>query len=278
METETLDGWADAAAWAQRIVRARDAREREDAVVACFDALGASGQWRVAQQLLVYVADVCPVQLHDARGCPSLLRLAPPRELPEPVGEVAGADAGEVNYARAVLQGMWDRLVVADDPGAGRHVLAVMQLFGREHALTGTIRDLCVAALDTIARKAVPDGAGGGSSAARVARDSRTVDLLVDGVWGVGQSGRRLPIVGVRLSLVDGVVGSVRLVGDPGDADLREIVDPAGVHPGLPLWLRIVVDDYLAGRVTEQQACPGTAPAPADPELRPERPTHAPRP
>lgn len=287
---ETLDEWADAAAWAQRIATGRDAREREDAVAACFDALGAGGQWRVALQLLVYVVDVCPASGLDVRGYPSLHLLAPSRRNPGLAGEevVSDGDTGEVDYARVVLQGMWDRLAGAEDPGAGRrHVLAVMQLFRWDHALTGTIRDLCVTALDTVARlrsvsdgarEAAPHGAGDGSCAVRVARDSRTVDLLVDGVWGVGQSGRRIPIVGVRLSVVDGVVGSVRLVGDPGDADLREIVDPAGTHPGRPLWLRIAIDDYLAGRATEQHACPEAAPTAAAPAHRPERATHAPRP
>ncbi|OPC76869.1 hypothetical protein B4N89_46210 [Embleya scabrispora] len=81
--------WADALEWAERIAAGGSPRERSTLTTGAFDALGASGQWRLAYLLLVRVARACPPALFDVRGGPSLRLLVPASERPTTLDTVS---------------------------------------------------------------------------------------------------------------------------------------------------------------------------------------------
>lgn len=161
--------------------------------------------------------------------------------------------------ARILAQGMWDRLTDGRrDPGAAeRRVASVLGLLGDDHALVGTIRDLCVAALDTIDRVRAErdaDTAPGDDPAdavtARVAGEWHATHLTVSGVWVEDVHGRCLAITRVTLTFRDGSLDSIETANEDGAVHLKDalFVDSPAEWPA---WLCVVL-----GRFVQHDTCP----------------------
>lgn len=135
-----------------------------------------------------------------------------------------------------------------------------MGLRGDDHALVGTIRALCVTALDTIDRvraerdaNIAPGDDRADAITARVAGEFHATHLTVSGVWVEDVLGRCLAITRLTLTFRNGSLDSIETANEDGAVHLKDtlFVDSPAEWP---VWLRVVV-----GRFMQHDTCPDCA-------------------